>query len=335
MNKLPKSRSGALYLDFQDVARAITDDDWQFQQFSQLKAYKGMGVSLSFVDEGVRIDYALAYDPEKMPAGSQDTARSPASLKKANEIVPNDAIAYLGFSEFRKNIEDFLSEVRSQPAFDDFNEELYYFERESGISLESDILSWMKGEVAFGICSDRNGLFGARDVPLGVLALFAAGDPQAVGSKMRKITGLLAREGLRVYDGTLNGQEIHYLLDPYTGDFIGGYGIRDGYLVIGTSRQMLEKAMGADKEVLASSAAFKKATANLPSPQDNLIYLDVEKGVKLVSDTLFEFDRDAYREFNRDVYPFIKPVKSISLASQEMKSKDNFTTGAAIINIER
>lgn len=332
MNKLPKSRSGALYLDFQDVAKAITDDDPQFQQLSHLKAYKGMGVSLSFVDEGVRIDYALAYDQERMPAGSQDTAKNPPGLKKANEIVPHDAIAYLGFTNFKKNMEDFLSEAKSQPAFDDFNEELYDFERESGISLESDILSWMKGEVAFGVFSDKSGFFGERDVPLGVLALFAAGDPQAAGSKMRKITGVLAREGLRVNDGTLNGQEIHYLLHPYTGDFIGGYSIRDGYLVIGSSRQMLEKGMGADKEVLASNAAFKKATANLPLPQDNLIYLDVEKGVKLVSDTLFEFDRDAYSEFNRDVYPFIKPVKSISLAS---KSKDNFMTGAAVINIER
>lgn len=331
MGKLPKSRTGALYLDVQDIARAITDGDRQFQQLSQLKAYKGMGISLSFADEGVRFDYALAYDPKKMPAG-QDTSQNTSALKKANEIISSDAIAYLGFPKLKNNVENFLNDAKSQPAFADFNEDRYDFERESGISLERDILFWLTGEVAFGVFSERNGFFGERNVPFGVVALFATGDPQAAGSKMRKISDMLASKGLRVYEGTFNSQEIFYLLHPYTGDYVGGYGIRDGYLVVGSSREMLEKAMGANKETLANSTAFKKATDTLPAPQDSLVYLDVEKGINLLNNTMNGYER---QEFERNIYPYLKPVKSVSLAAQETNTKDNFVTGAAIIRIDR
>ncbi|OPY55831.1 MAG: hypothetical protein A4E55_02419 [Pelotomaculum sp. PtaU1.Bin035] len=327
MSKLPKSRSGAFYMDFDAIMGAA--EKAGLENFDQLRAYKGIGMSLSFVEEGVRIDYSVAYDRNKVSQSSGDNAKGAVGLKNATEIIPADAMAYVGISNLKQGLEDFVSSVKTQPGY---RGELSDFKRETGLDPESDILSWMDGVLAIGFLPDRSGLFGEKNAPFGIIALIGTNDLKTTANSMKTLANSLVRLGAGKNDKTYNNQEVHYLFERRTGKVVAGYGIRDNFLVIGSSIDMLEKGMGTNNDRIGRNASFKKATAGLPSIQDGCIYVDVEEMTNSIYNSLDSYNR---QEFNRSVYPYLKPVKTVSLGVEGANGGDHFNTGAVLIRIDR
>lgn len=325
MSKLPKSRSGALYIDVDSIAGEMSRNA-DLRQFDQLEAYNGVGMSLSFVDEGVRIDYSIACDEDNL---NKSKKGGTVSLDKTTEIIPGDALAYAGVTNLDQGLEDFISSTKNLPGY---SREISNFERDTGLNPERDILSWMNGIFAIAFLPDNSGLFGEMDVPFGIIALIGTDDSSAASGSMKTLANALVRQGARRSDRTFNNQEVHYLLDPLRGAVLAGYGIRDDFLVIGSSSNMLEQGLGTNKNNIAGNPGFKKATADLSSIEDGCVFIDVEKATSTIYNSLDSYDR---QEFNRSVYPYLKPVKTLSMGVESTKSNGYVDAGSLLVCIDR
>ncbi|MEW6573254.1 MAG: DUF3352 domain-containing protein [Bacillota bacterium] len=319
--KLPKSRAGMVYLDHDYLNRVVSSDGGgDAGKISQIEAANALGVSLSFVSEGIRVDYALDCDLEKLPQYEGETKRTSDTLQRLIEITPAGVLACTGSTGLKSILRD-LAE----------HEDMEYFERDTGIYFEQDILSWMSGEGTVALLPDRDGLLGESDVPIGILAMIGTKDSQTARSALNKILDILQDEGGEVTSDTIGSFDVHYLVEPYKEEVIAGYGIRGNVVVIGSSENVLRQALEGRGEHLDNDAAFKKAGAGLSFPGDDCLYINVEKGVNWARNSLRGYQLE---EFNRTVYPYLRPISTITMASHKPGEKDSFTTGALLINVK-
>ena len=329
--KLPKSRAGTLYLDYKDLTRLVVQEtDPALRQLIDLEAYKGMGLSVSCVKEGVRWDYAIAYDPQKIPESLKQATGNASALKKTTEMVSNETLVYVGAGNLKLGLEEALKAVDKNSNLYGVRDGLREIERETGLNLEQDILAWLKGEAAVVLLPENAGLFGEKDVPLGFLAVIGVSDPKMAESKLQKLESRLSEEGAIINTDTIGGQKVSYILEPYGRETLAGYGIRDNYLLIGTSRGIIQQTMGKVSDPLASSPTYKQALKELPEPEDCCLFVDVDKGLELLNRTLSPYERE---EFDREVYPYLKPIKAFSI-TQKTDTKAGLSNGAILVTLE-
>jgi hypothetical protein len=316
-----------MYIDFRDLAGAISrESDLNFDQLHQLQLYKGMGLSLSCEDEGVRLDYVLACNPEKTEIGDTESSRS-GSLAGTLNITPGDAIAYFGCADLKTALENLNRDIENLRYGEDYGENI---EQELGIDLEHDVFSWMRGEIAFAVLPDNTTFFGSSGSNLGMYAMIGVSDSQRASSKTEMIMHrMIENSEFEKDDETINGQEVHLVRDLYTGNVAFGYGFRNDYLIIGSSLETLRKAMGSNSVALANSAAFREAIGN-KTHSDTCLFVDIRKGLDLFRSSMGESER---QEFNEEVYPFIKPIKSVSFTTEKTKTKDQFVRGGLLVSI--
>ncbi len=324
MKKLPANRSGACYINAENIPDIIKDElktDFPVESLHHLEAYQGFGISISFTGEGARFDYALAYDREKLPKDLPP----PKKVEKTIALTPEDSLVFIGGVHLNYIMEKALEDIQKEPDFEDIDEEIEY---ELGIDLERDLLSWLGSEYGLAIVPDRDGLLG-EETHLGMLAMFSVKDVQKAKRLMDKIADLLGKEGFVSDSVKVSGKDVEYFYDPYTEAFILGYGFTDNFLVIGTSEELVKEAVTGDGSSLADSDTYKKAFAGLKPEYEGCIFIDVERIVDTLRGNLDRLDR---RSFDREVYPFVKPLQAVSY--RQARTDDNFLAGTLAVFVE-
>lgn len=327
--ELPGDRAGSVYINpqrlFQDVP--------EMRQFGQqIKSLDGMGIALSFVKEGIRLDSVTSVTENY---GSPEIEGS--ALQNATEVIPEEAFAVVGSANLKYAMENLLKESGRNPDLNNINEGLNEIRRETGIDVQQDILSWMRGEAIIALLPENN-YPGAQDsgggmqrvrMPVNFIAVLGVKDIQSSKMKMEKIAYALTRF-LSIESDKINGQEVYYLVEPRSREVLGGYAIYNDLLVIASSREALQKTMGAGGK-LVNSVAYKKSTESLPSSRSGFCNIDVGRGIDYINSIMSPYER---RSFEQEVYPFIKPIKSVNIVAEEKKGKDKFIRSVSTINIE-
>lgn len=331
VSKLPGSRAGLVYVNPRDIINQLGRNNRELLQIGQqMGQYDGEGMALSFVSEGVRLDYAMSCLPEKVNEESTPTS-DVSVLRKTSEVLPADAVACLGLGYLKPSLETFVNKTAYQPGLQDISRGINEFERETGINLEGDILSWMRGDAVVALLPEKSGMWAQRsNLPLGLLVAIGTNDRNAAMNKMDKISAVFSREGLIVQSDTYNGHEIRYLVEPYRGEVVGGYCLYNDMVLIGSSRELLQNVMGSS-EHLVNSSNFKKYTNSLPEDKSDLLYIAVGDGTNLLMSNMRGYQLE---EFQREVYPYLKPIKAVNFATKERKSKEDFVIGSSTIYIE-
>jgi hypothetical protein len=319
--KLPKSRTGMIYVNPYGLKRlTLSAGGGDVGKIFPRQAGDALGISLSFVTEGLRVDYALACALEKLSQYEGETKRKSDTLQRLIEITPDGVIACAGSAGFKSILRDLAEDEDTED-----------FERDTGIYIEQDILSWMSGEVTIALLSDRDGLLANSGTPIGLLGMISTDDPQAARRALNKILDRLGGMGGKITSDTIGSYDVHYLVDPYEKEIIAGYGIRGNVIVIGSSENVLRQALEGRGEHLDNDAAFKKASAGLSFPGDDYLYINIEKGVNWARNSLHDYQRE---EFNREAYPYLKPISTVVLATHNPSEKDSFVTGTLLINVK-
>ncbi len=326
---LPSDRVATMYLDMNSLMSAVYSQSsvGMLPQTSldQLKAYQGMGASLSFTDNGLRVDTAIAMDSTKL----SDCTKQLSQASSANQVlkaIPGNAYVSISSSNLKGIWDctvsqmDATSKQQIQDSFDSLKKQM-------GIDVNADILSWMTGEFALAITPAQPLSQGMPGV--GVVMLVQAQDQNLINSKMDKLSVLAPLSGGKLQDQTIKGNKMKVVTVGSGSSAISfGYGIVSNYFLLAGPMDALNSAIDGPKSALADDSTFKAVQAVLPARSNGYYYVNVTGLEKLYSGTLSSRDRTSYQQ---TVQPWLKPIKAIGLAGDS--SKPNLTTATMFVYI--
>jgi len=324
MGQLRGNRAGYFYLDWATLMRM--SHDYTLSELPIGQAMQGIGAALSLESNGIRLDYSLVLDATKLSQTQLAALRPAASRNRAVTAAPDDVL----FIATGAKLRGFFDQLAAFLPSDDggLSQSIREIEDQLGISLESDLFTWADGEYALALVEDSAGLMGDQTIPLGSALLIEMNDRRAAERTMNRIAvNLAAQSGEQFADETIAGSSFRTLTDPYA-DITLGYGFVGDFVVMGSSRQILNSLANASDFPLTKDAIFKEASASLPEKNSSYIYLDVTALVNLFYRQMSNSDK---QNFDRDVRPYIATVRAVTMATQAAGSKDDTLHGSLFV----
>lgn len=293
--QLPKSRLGSAYLS-SDVLKQNYKVK-EYLKHADTELLQGVGISFSCEKEGIRVDYIASY-------GDGEAEKTGNNIAATMGITPGDVVAYMGIANMKAGFEeiaDYVEEVSRLRYYNPFDNAAVHIRELAGL---------MNGEMAVIILRDNNALHaGSYNENMGMCVfVFGVQDIAAVNLKMQELVKNYI--GSEVHVDTIRGNQVFYV-DKH-GKELFCYGLRDNNLIAASSPETLCCVLETTG-CLSENNTFKKAVSNIsPSEMDCCLYLDVTGVADLIRCSLPGILRG---EFDKDVYPLIKPVKGAAFSS--------------------
>lgn len=302
LSELPDNRMALLYLGesfYQTFLDAMAEDLYYSGLGSLENLSKGsMGMSVSAEEAGLRFDFAVAYDEENLSDYQKDLLVIEYLAPETDKLVPEDTFIYFGVNRGELPSSAFLEE---SPLYtEDMEEAFDLLERDLGISFE-ELFGMFDGEFGFAVAPARDGaLAELGEINMG-FALFASTSEEAkftswFGNFLDK-----SAEGMYVEIDTQGTTFGDYELEELVVDTYGErisliyYGASNGYIIIGTSENMLEDGLG-DGNNLADNETYQNTWKAFPSGSIPYMYVDVLELIDFIKDNADSYTIDDIRE---------------------------------------
>ncbi len=260
LQRLPQDRMVTVFLDMGFLEEMSGVFDMGVLPAGDLGSY---ALSLSVVDEGVRIDFGYAGPTDPVAAGP-DLA--------VLESLPSDVIAF--FSARGSDPGDDLAAMDPtlQYQLDQFSAE---FEAVTGVDL-FDLLESFSGSITLAVTETREG-FVAREttVPVGVVGAVGLDDRTPIDELLASFQDQLGVLGVEmVDDGDLTTLR-------YDGSDVASLSLDDERLVVGTGPELVGAVANGTGEGITRSALYRELDGLVVG--DGLsVYLDVPRLAGLV-----------------------------------------------------
>ncbi|MFL5805643.1 MAG: DUF3352 domain-containing protein [Roseiflexaceae bacterium] len=325
LDNLPKAAIAYMYLDGPSISNLVDSmmqeslqelPEAQRQQvedqFVNLKAWQGLGLSVSVDPEGLQFDTAVNFDVSKFSADMKaqiEEAKTPADAERLKNIS-NKAIALVTFRIPATFKDQVLKAIKAQENGEQSLEEM---EQQTGINLEHDVLDWLVGDVSLVVLPGEK--LGDVTIPAtGYLALKPK-DKGAAEAGMKKIGDALQKlgegQGVAFEEQTIGGVSWQVIKEQQGDQVMGGYGFAGDELVIAFGNNSLEAAGGKDTPV-TEDASFKLINGKLANPNAGIFYVNVTSAVELADQIgVGSEDTPEEQEFRKN----IKPIKGVGLAA--------------------
>lgn len=242
----------------------------------------------SLRDGGIQFDYRGPVDTKSFPAMAELSNMKPLSpdlLKK----LPPDAYGLVAYSSLDRYVSVALESASKVSSADSVKKQQEDFEKETGLSIDRDVIPAFKGDVVLAVYPDASGSVKSAD---GILLVDDAngGTPVQLADKVRALIERKTAEEAAKH----NGQPIHFVQsqvgkvtvwrmdeasaqamrksmigtqahseranvpDPVFGDKIVSYAVANGSVIVATSDAMMMSAIQAlnGSKTLAEDPAF-------------------------------------------------------------------------------
>jgi hypothetical protein len=282
-----------------------------------LRAFKGIGMSLSAQPDGLAIDLMIRLDPSKIDPATREQLDQPVHENATLSFVPAGSYAVATQQGLDAALKQVLDQALSTPQGERLRKRL-------GVD---DSLSALTGDMAFEIGP------GSGATPVGGAVVLGVTNPDAVqntldgladlalASQQRRAAALVPGEGDRSREQltqlsslqpaprvawrttTYQGATIRYLDDPSLSGpgFLPAYAVVDGAAMIGSSPAEIRKLIDVKggQPSITSSSAYTRALARVPRGSSSF-YLDVTGIVSRFASAL-----------PPDVQANIEPIRSV------------------------
>lgn len=313
--RLPAGRVATVYVDPQPLISAYESQPGiSPQMLDQVQMYQGVGASLAFVENGLRMDVAMAFDPAKVPACTRELYQT-ANPSRILQAIPANSYFMLSGTNLKGAWDCTLSQM-DDATKKQMQEFVDGMREQTGVDLVADLLSWMTGEFGLAVTPSKPLTTGLPS--MGALVLVEAKDQALVNSKMDKLKDIFALAGLAFKDQTIKGNKMKVgTMGTGPSATTLGYGFLGDWFVLGGPSDALNSAADASGNPIAGDETFKKVRALLPAKNTGYYYVSVSGIDKLVSSMLKGKDLTSYQQ---EVQPWLKPIKAIGLAAETGKS---------------
>jgi hypothetical protein len=264
-----------------------------------MRAFEGIGMSLSAEPDGLALDVAMRLDPSKLDPTVRGLMDRPAHENALLRLVPSDSFVVATQEGIDANLKQVLGQALASPEGERVRERV-------GMD---DFLAALTGDVAFEIGPGTGAmpvggavLIGVSDTPaaqrtldgLADLLLAAERRSESValsqsglsGRELRQLRASRTFPRAALRTSTYQGTTIRYLEDPSlsgTG-LLPAYAVVDGAAIIGSSpdevREVIDAKNGTRSNITASSA-YTSAVARVPTG-GGTFYLDAAAVISML-----------------------------------------------------
>jgi hypothetical protein len=331
--KLPKDRALTLVGDLAALVKSAASAATTTAASQGLEAFSGLGVSLGFTEDGVRIDTVVTYDPTKLT----DTTRAILTASQPNpgkvlDQLPATSLAVVAGQNLKQGWDYYVAAVaQDAQGKKQFDQSLADIKTQTGIDVAADVFSWMTGEFALSVVPAKPlKALGTTAPSAGLILSIEAKDVATVKSKLDKIAQALSKQGLVFTPKKVSTADMQVVKGMEAQGITAGYGIVDNYVVIGSADDVLTVAVDGKKEPISKDAEFKINTKVFPQPQSGLIFVSIPRVVDIVKGTL---SGKSLTDFQKDVEPALASFKSLSVGSGVVS--DNSQTSVIFLHVSQ
>ena len=304
-------------------------------------------LTCSLIDKGLRLDFAAPIRDKTVAETSRTNSVS------SRRLLPSDTLAFLSFS-VEPDLKSLRESLREQPMEDlggygmwlfgspidpDGNMEdlldegLKSFQQTVGLDAERDVLDWMSGEISAAVLPSDFGV--AFDDPtraaLQAVALIEFDESKresvdhAVNTVLEFLETTLDLSAHPITYG--DGRGAVFNLEEIAGPtaYRPGYLTLSDHLVIGTTGEALRAvsdAAGGQRDSLAQHPKYAQLEKAISVNKNPLVYVDLEEITEAVVMTL---DTGDFREYRREVEPFVEPLSSLMMAGDTQGDVGRFS----------
>ncbi len=278
-----------------------------------------MAMSMSFIERGLRVDFAAELAGDGFPIDSDLPLASP-------EALPADTVLLLATNGIKETWEEVRRTVDDLDPSDEFGFQYFLdeIEYETGIDVEGDVVDSLNGEVALALLPGdvRAGVYD-------VLLLAGLRDADGLRRALDTLTEVVEDSGVELDRSSLGDYEVVTAAPQefglLGGDYDPGYLVTEDWAALGSTHRSLtalHDAAAGDSEPLSSTSGFSGLMGMAPDPADWLLYADLAAGLDMIEDAL---DGDMRSDFRRDFKPFVEPLEAFLLAGSVTEEAIRFT----------
>ena len=320
VKQLPANRLATIYLTGEQVQSLLKQMNTSavapsIQGITNL-GFREIMVTLSVVDAGMQLDSVVAYDATKLTDAQKEVFKYTGTKPKTDSIFPNDTLLFisgqrldLAWNANREMLNQALGAA-------DLNEALKMLEKEININIETDLIQYLNGEIAFGLFSSSDGLLPeTAKINLGFSLLAETNNTVALGTTLEKLNTALSISGAAVNDIQISGMSFYELGSPLGGGSFGTYGLSPKYLVISTSTKSVEEMFGGGNK-LSGEARYRQVLKALPRGTALVMYFDIEGLLGTIKEAVGTLGVESFTEATQ----VIAPIKAIVVANSPVRN---------------
>lgn len=317
--ELPDNRIALMYIGgtfYQNLFNAMAESLY-YPGVNNLEnfGWGGMGMSMAVEDEGLQFDLAMTYDEENL----SDYLRNVLSVEplppETDKLVPENTFFYFGVNQSNNP----YTSLEDNPFYsEDIKESYEMFEDQFGISIE-EFLNMFTGEYAFALAPAKDGVLSELgELDLGFTFLASTDDEVGFSEWFTNVLDVLedtlAQDmymEIDTQDATIGDYALEELIVESYGERISllYYGASNGYIIIGTSEEMLGDGLGGENS-LADNETYQNTWKAFSPSSVPYMYVDLLKFFDFIKDNTASYTPDEIREIedNLEKMPVIAMV---------------------------
>jgi Protein of unknown function (DUF3352) len=292
--KLPAENLAFVYADVNAIMKTILNDpniqkmlQGQTELLKGYEFYGAFGMSFATADEGFRVDTYNTYDSSKIPADQLPLYQNSATQSKIVEALPEGIFFFANGQNAKQAYDGFmnsLSATGDQAA--QVKEGIAQFEKESGLSLQNDIIGLLSGEFAvFSSALPAN----TTPIPFAIGLMSIVSDKAATQAKIDKIVAAIEKapnSELKFETKTFNNVS-YKSAKVAESDMTLNIGIAGNNFFLSTFAGQTEAIItastgGASYAKSAAFADFNTVKGYLPTGNSGYFYLNLQETIKLL-----------------------------------------------------
>jgi hypothetical protein len=309
VDDLPDSVLGLAYLNFPQAMNLFgTGSAFNLSEpqisnpFAQLRAFQGLGFSLSAQPAGLELDFAVDLDLSQLTPEQRAALGGGKQPKEVLSSVPRRAFGVLAIGNFKDAVQGVIGQARQNPLVGGFIRKLGLDQVVAGLSGDAAL------EVGPGTTS-----------PVGGALLVGTDDP----SGMQRF---LDRGARQIVSSSSSGAAVSFRTEQYKGVTIrfasGGalgearitpaYAVANGFGVIATSPEEVKAVIDAHGGPnITTAPIFRDARDQVPG-DTQLLYVDTQAILQRFAPQL---SSSLGGTFTSVVEPNLRPIKALILTS--------------------
>lgn len=310
---LPADRIGFIFVNGQPLGQALLANSDQFvadmsdaaaeqllDQLDSLKAFQGVGFSISVLADGVAFDALSVFDRAGLSQATADQikeAGDPVSPERVAN-VSGDALLALSFRLPTTFGEQIQTAIENDPMT---AEQVVMMEEQLNISLQDDLLSWLQGEGTFVLLPGET--IAGMPMPISGYFAFKSNDPAAAEAGMTKIIAAIDEMSggeLGLHDEDIGG--VTWQAVGVGGETAGGYTFNNDELIIGIGVKTLEAAVD-PATTIAENTAYQTGVKVIPNPNGGFIFVNLPAALSTAEEQMLISDEETMQR--------LEPFKAI------------------------
>lgn len=281
---LPKKRLATAYISgkvYEDYFTTIFDElglGYSTPSLEEIAAVglDGAAISASVENVGLRFDVAVTYDESKISDFQKESLSATYIAPNADKFVPENTFFFMGVNS-SQSPGKFFQEDNPQYT-KDVQEALDLLDKEYGISI-TELLDFFDGEFSLALGPSREGLMAEfGEVNMGLTIFASTNDEAGFKNWFDDLLNVASDELLvefQVEDAKFGDYALQELVIEDSGTTHSAlfYGADNGYIILGTSQDILENGLNSNA-TLANNATYRDTWKAFSSNSVPYMYLD-------------------------------------------------------------